>query len=97
MVVMGTATTGAVVVLSAVLAGLTQAAYMTMSATLVQTIVTDEFRGRVMSFYIMIAAGHMAILNLGFGRTAEFIDVRILLIGPGLVWIVIFAVVYLIP
>lgn len=90
MVVMGTATTGAVVVLSAVLAGLTQAAYMTMSATLVQTIVTDEFRGRVSSFYIMIAAGHMAILNLGFGRTAEAVDVRVLLVGPGLLWIAVF-------
>ena len=90
MVVMGMATTGAVVVLSAVLAGLTQAAYMTMSATLVQTIVTDEFRGRVTSFYIMIAAGHMAILNLGFGRTAEVVDVRVLLVGPGLLWIAVF-------
>ena len=90
MVVMGTATTGAAVVASAGLAGLTQAAYMTMSATLVQTIVTDDFRGRVMSFYIMIAAGHMAILNLGFGRVAEVIDVRVLLVGPGVLWVAVF-------
>ena len=95
MVIMGTATTGLFVVIGAVLAGFTQAAYMTMSATLVQTIVTDDFRGRVMSVYIMIAAGHMAILNLGYGRVAEVIDVRILLVVPGLLWIAIFALGYL--
>ena len=42
----------------------------------------------------MIAAGHMAILNLGYGRTAEAVDVRLLLIGPGIAWIVIFAGAY---
>ncbi len=90
MVVLGTATTPAVVVIGAVLAGLTQASYMTMSAAWVQSVVTDDYRGRVMSLYIMIAAGHMALLNLGFGRVAEFIDVRILLVGPGLVWMAFF-------
>ena len=90
MVVLGTATTGVAVVIGAMLAGLTQASYMTMSAALVQSVVTDEYRGRVMSFYIMIAAGHMAILNLGFGRVAEFIDVRVLLVGPGLAWAAFF-------
>jgi len=82
------------VVLAATLAGFTQASYMTMSATLVQTIVTDDYRGRVMSVYIMIAAGHMAMLNLGYGRTAETVDVRLLLILPGILWIVIFGAGY---
>jgi len=91
MVLMGFAATPVVVIGAAALAGLTQASYMTMSATLVQSIVTDEFRGRVMSVYIMIAAGHMAILNLGYGRIAEVIDVRVLLIVPGLLWSVVFA------
>ncbi len=90
MLVLGLATTPSVVVFGAVLAGLTQASYMTMSAALVQNIVSDAYRGRVMSFYLMIAAGHMAILNLGYGRTAEVIDVRILLVGPGLIWTVLF-------
>ena len=89
MIVMGTASTASVVVIGAVLAGLTQASYMTMSAALIQRIVTDEFRGRVISLYIMIAAGHMAILNLGYGRTAEIVDVRLLLVGPGILWTVV--------
>lgn len=92
MVIMGTASTPILVVVGAVLAGLTQASYMTMSAALIQRVVTDEYRGRVMSFYLMIAAGHMAILNLGFGRLAEVIDVRVLLVGPGVAWTAVFAV-----
>lgn len=91
MIVLGGAATPVLVVVGAVLAGLTQASYMTLSATLIQTTVTDDYRGRVMSLYIMIAAGHMAILNLGYGRTAETIDVRPLLIGPGILWMVLFA------
>lgn len=92
MIVLGTATTPVSVVIGAALAGLTQASYMTMSAAWVQSVVTDEYRGRVMSFYIMIAAGHMALLNLGFGRVAEVIDVRILLVGPGIAWVVFFVI-----
>lgn len=91
MLILGTATTPAVVVFGAGLAGLTQASYMTMSATLVQKVVVDDFRARVMSLYIMIAAGHMAFMNLGFGRVAEVVDVRILLIVPGIAWMVVFA------
>jgi MFS family permease len=94
MVVMGVATSAFMVVAAAALAGFAQASYMTMSATLVQGIVTDDFRGRVMSVYIMIAAGHMAILNLGYGRTAEVIDVRVLLIVPGLLWLAIFVLAF---
>ena len=90
MVVLGTATTPGMVIAGGVLAGFTQASYMTMSATFVQQVVSDDYRGRVMSLYIMIAAGHMAMMNLGFGRVAEVVDVRILLIGPGLLWTAVF-------
>ena len=91
MIVLGTATRPSTVVLGAALAGFTQASYMTLSATLVQRVVTDDFRARVMSLYIMIAAGHMAFINLGFGRVAEGVDVRLLLIVPGVVWTAVFA------
>ncbi|HAX05803.1 MAG TPA: hypothetical protein DCX77_09010 [Acidimicrobiaceae bacterium] len=40
----------------------------------------------------MIAAGHMAILNLGFGQFAEIVDVRVLLVVPGLSWMALFLV-----
>jgi len=89
-VLLGMATSRNLVLPAAVLAGLSQAGYMALSATLVQGVVADKFRGRVMSFYIMIAAGHMAILNLGFGQVAEVIDVRVLLVVPGLLWVALF-------
>lgn len=95
MVVLGTATVPAMVVVGAVIAGSMQASYMTVSASLIQEIVADELRGRVMSLYIMIAAGHMAFINLGFGRAADSIDVRYLLVGPGLLWVAIFLVAML--
>ena len=41
-----------------------------------------------MSLYIMIAAGHMAFMNLGYGWAADEFNVRILLVGPGLLWMV---------
>ena len=89
-VLLGMATSRNLVLPAAVLAGLSQAGYMALSATLVQGVVADKFRGRVMSFYILIAAGHMAILNLGFGQVAEVIDVRVLLVVPGLLWVALF-------
>ena len=91
-VLLGVATSRNLVLPAAVLAGLSQAGYMALSATLVQGVVADKFRGRVMSFYIMIAAGHMALLNLGFGQIAEVVDVRVLLVVPGLAWVVLFLV-----
>jgi hypothetical protein len=63
---------------------------MALSATLVQGVVADRFRARVMSLYIMIAAGHMAILNLGFGQFAEVVEVQLLLVVPGLIWVALF-------
>ena len=92
MVVLGTAIVPAMVVIGAVLAGSMQGGYMTVSASLIQEIVADRLRGRVMSLYLMIAAGLMAFVNLGFGRAADSIDSRYLFVGPGLVWVAIFLV-----
>ncbi len=92
MIILGTAHSRFAVIVGAALAGLTQASYMTLSASLIQKVVDDAYRGRVMSLYIMIAAGHMALMNLGFGRVAETIDVRVLLVGPGIAWTVFFAI-----
>ncbi len=90
MIVLGTAQTPIVAVIGAGLAGASQATYMAISATLVQTIVSDHLRGRVMSLYLMLAAGHMAFMNLGFGFFADVTGVRLLLVGPGGIWVAIF-------
>ena len=96
MVAMGAASTPAVAVLAAVLAGGTQATYMAISQTLVQQVVPDELRGRVLSIYVMLAAGHMALVNIGFGWLADSVGVRPLLVIPGLLWIGVFFVAMLV-
>ena len=95
MLVLGFAPTAAVGVLGAALAGATQATFMALSSTLVQQVVPDAVRGRVMSIYIMLAAGHMAFLNFGFGWLADSTGVRLLLVVPGVVWTVLFVVAIL--
>jgi MFS family permease len=59
---------------------------------LVQEIVADALRGRVMAIYAMMAAGHMALINLGFGALADRVGVRPLMVVPALLWVGIFLV-----
>ena len=98
MLVIGFAQTPMMAVTGGALAGGTQASYMALSSTFVQAIVPDALRGRVMSLYVMLAAGHMAFVNFGFGWLSDGIGVRVLLIVPGLIWVVAFlAAVTLLP
>ena len=90
MLVMGVATTPAVAVLGAVLAGGAQATFMAISQVLVQEVVPDSLRGRVLAIYAMMAAGHMAMVNLGFGALADGVGVRPLMVIPALLWLAIF-------
>ena len=90
MIVLGLAQTPAVAVVGAALAGGTQATYMAMSATFIQSVIPDRLRGRVMSLYLMLAAGHMAFMNLGFGLIADSVGERVLLIWPGVLWVAVF-------
>jgi len=90
MILLGVAQTPAAVVGAAVLVGSTEAAFMALSSALIQQVVPDALRGRVMSLYIMMASSHMAFLGFGYGWAADSISVRILLIGPAVIWTVFF-------
>lgn len=92
MLTFGFATIPAAAIAAAALAGATQASYMALSVVFIQQVVPDEFRGRVISLYSLLAAGHMAFINLGFGWLSEIVGVRPLLVVPGLLWIVVFLV-----
>lgn len=81
---------GALLVAS-MLVGATQAAYMALSATLVQQVVPDALRGRVMSIYLMLAGGDMALVNFGMGWLADDVGVRPLLVVPAVLWLALFA------
>lgn len=87
MFVVGFASTPYLAVAGGVLAGATQASYMAMAATFVQRITPDEFRGRVMALYVVLAAGHMAFVNFGFGWLSDETGVRVLLLIPAIAWI----------
>jgi MFS family permease len=69
---------------SATVMGASQAVFMAVSAILLQEVVPDNLRGRVMSFYLMSAGGVMAVANLGFASLADLFGAPALLLIPGL-------------
>lgn len=75
--------------LSATLMGSSQAMFMALSAVLLQEVVPDHIRGRVMSLYLMSAGGVMAIMNLGFGALADNYGAPMLFAIPGAVFVLI--------
>lgn len=74
---------------SAVLMGSSQAMFMALSAVILQEVVPDALRGRVMSLYLMSAGGIMAIMNLGFGALADTTGSPVLFFVPGAAFVVI--------
>ncbi len=86
MFVIGLASTPHIAVTGGVLAGATQASFMAVTVVFVQRVTPDELRGRVMSLYIMLAAGQMAFVNYGFGWLSDDTGVRPLLIVSGTLW-----------
>lgn len=72
---------------AAAVTGAAQAAFMALSSTLVQAVLPDALRGRVMSLYVMMAAGVMAVMILVNGAAADFVSVRLLMIFPAVVYL----------
>ncbi len=98
MLILGFATNPATAVAGAILAGASQSAFVVLLTTFLQQVTPDEYRGRVLSIYSMVAVGHMAFLNFGFGWIADSVGVRLLLIAPGVLWVALFvACVIMLP
>lgn len=76
-------------VVSSILMGSSQAMFMALTAVLLQEVIPDEVRGRVMSLYLMAAGGIMAFANLGFGSMADALGAPILFLVPGAAFTVI--------
>jgi len=79
----------AVAAFSATLMGVSQAMFMAVTAVLLQQVIPDGIRGRVMSFYLMSAGGIMAFANLGFGTLADWTGAPALFFLPGLSFVAI--------
>ena len=60
--------------------------FMALTSAMIQAVVPDSVRGRVMSLYAMFAGGIMAVMILANGLAADYISIRPLLIGPGFIF-----------
>ncbi len=67
--------------------GASQAGYMTLTHTMIQTIAPDAVRGRIGGIYSIHIGGTMALINLVNGQLADYISAPILLIGGGGVFV----------
>ena len=87
--IIGLAANFPVAIAGAALAGSSQAMFMALTSTMIQSVVPDAVRGRVMSLYAMFAGGIMAVMILSNGLISDFISVRILLTVPGAIFFVL--------
>lgn len=76
-------------IVSVVLMGSTQAAFMTLSLTYIQEVVSEEVRGRVTSVYFVLAAGLMSVANWGYGAIGTFFPPHLIMISTGTLFVVI--------
>ena len=97
LVLLGSVNTLWAALLGCMLAGGSQAMYMALSSVLIQAVVPDAYRGRVMALYAMFAGGIMSAMILANGVVADHIDLRILMIGPGAVFAVISVAMLVLP
>ena len=72
--------------LFAVIMGGTQAGFMTITGTIVQSVVPDAIRGRVMSLYLWHIGGVMAVANLAYGSLADSVGAPVVLTVTGAIF-----------
>ncbi len=75
--------------LAAALMGATQAGFMTLTHTMIQSVTDDGIRGRVGAVYSVHIGGMMASANLINGGIADFLPVAIVLIAGGVGFIAV--------
>ena len=68
--------------------GASQATFMALTSTYVQTVAPDRLRGRISSLYTLHASGIMAFSNLGYGFIADAFSAPPILLATGIIFIV---------
>ena len=86
-----------IALIGGVLAGASQAMFMVLTSAMIQAVLPDAVRGRVMSLYMMFAGGIMAVMILANGLAADYISIRLLLIGPGIIFAAIMILLLVLP
>ena len=84
--ILGLATSLPMAIAGAALAGATQAMFMALSSVMIQAVLPDAIRGRVMSLYMMFAGGIMAVMILSNALASDYVSTRYLLTVPGIVF-----------
>lgn len=77
-------------VFSSAVMGATQAVFMALTSTYVQSIAPDRLRGRISSLYILHAGGVMAFANLGYAFMADTFSAPPILLVTAIIFLVIF-------
>ena len=88
-IVLGMSSSIPMALVGAVLMGVSQAAFMTLTHTMIQSIVSDNVRGRVGGIYSVHIGGMMATANLFNAALADRLNAPVLLIGGGLTFIAV--------
>lgn len=86
---LGLAPTPAQAVAAATVTGAAQAIYLALAITMVQSVVPDGLRGRVLSLFTLFGGGSMAMMSFANGAIADVISVRLLMIVPALGFVVV--------
>lgn len=87
LVALGFTTSYPLAIVSAVVAGGSQAVFMALIYALTQSVTADNMRGRVASTQLLLTAGSMGVASFIWGTAATTVGVGILLAGPGLIFV----------
>jgi hypothetical protein len=74
-------------ILATVFIGATQAGFMTISHTIIQTLVDDEVRGRVAGVYSVHIGGSMAVTNMINAAISDVFTAPIVMVVGGLLFL----------
>ena len=86
---LGLARTGLTLEAAGFLVGGSTAAFMAVAVLRVQRLTEDTMRGRVLSLYLMLAGGAMALGNWFYGVVAGVLPVHLIPVASGLAFIVL--------
>ena len=86
--ILGLAPSLGVAIAGAALAGASQAMFMALTTVMIQAVVPDAIRGRIIAIYAMVAGGIMAVMILANGLASDFIGVRVLITVPGVIFVI---------
>ncbi len=87
LIVVGIAGSLPIAIVGALITGASTAMFMALSSVMIQAVLPDSLRGRVMSLYAMFAGGIMSVGALVSGLSADYFDVRMFAILPGIIFL----------